>query len=271
MDRRLDEVFGTEPQQALLRRARAFHDLTRHDTRYTYYGRTVGLASPQDGDIDEIHALTALQGNSHYAKVPDDALPGLRDAAIGRGLSVARYARWTGGAEARDAARAVLDRHRLPKGLAPVILAPESPPETVLKLAQVALACGVLPPSGAVLRGLIRPAVAIVALDERGQPAACAAAAGFLHPDHPDAATTCWWGMLATRPERRGQRLALILGAMAMLEMQARHGFTQVFTGVEPGNAPSEAICTRLGLARDGTSVLAVADPRQVPGGRMTR
>jgi hypothetical protein len=271
MDRRMDEVFGTEPQQALLRRGRAFHDLTRHDTRYTYYGRTVGLASAQDGDIDELHDLTVLQGNSHYATVSDDTLPALRDNALARGLSVAHYARWTGGAEALDAARAILDRHRLPKGLTPVTITPDSPPETVLKLAQVALACGVLPPSGAVLRGLIKPAVAIVALDERGQPAACAAAAGFLHPDHPDGASTCWWGMLATRPERRGQRLALILGAMAMLDMTARHGFTHVFTGVEPGNTPSEAICTRMGLARDGTSVFGVADARQLPGGRMTR
>jgi len=271
MDRRIDEVFGTEPQQTLLRRGRAFHDLTRDDTRYTYYGRTVGLASPQDGDMDELHNLTVLQGNSHYANVNDAALPALRDTAVARGLSVAQYACWTGGAEALSAARATLDRHRLPKGLTAVTITPATPAETVLKLAQVALACGVLPPSGAVLRGLIKPGTAIVAVDDRGQPAACAAAAGFLHPDHPDGGTTCWWGMLATRPERRGQRLALILGAMAMLDMHARHGFTDFFTGVEPGNTPSEAICARMGLAPNGTSVLGVADPRQLPGGRMTR
>ena len=93
----------------------------------------------------------------------------------------------------------------------------------------------------------------------------------YVHPDQTLGRAQCWWGMLATHPDRRGERLAVILGAMALIRMQDRYGFTQVFTGVEPGNAASEAVCRRMGLAPADTSVLSVADAALLPGGRMTK
>jgi len=77
--------------------------------------------------------------------------------------------------------------------------------------------------------------------------------------------------MLATRPDRKGQRLALILGAMAMREMHVRYGIRRFFTGVQPGNAPSEAVCTRMGLRPKGRATLTVVDPTVLPGGKLTR
>jgi RimJ/RimL family protein N-acetyltransferase len=53
--------------------------------------------------------------------------------------------------------------------------------------------------------------------------------------------------------------------------MMERYGFTRVFTGVEPGNAASEAVCTRVGLTPVGTSTLGVADPTVLTSGRMTK
>jgi RimJ/RimL family protein N-acetyltransferase len=104
-----------------------------------------------------------------------------------------------------------------------------------------------------------------------GRVAACAAAASLLHPEHPDGASTCWWGMLAVHPEHRGQALSLTLGAMAMLRMREVYGFTTFFTGVTPGNTASEVICRKLGLAHEGRSIVALADPALLPDGQMTK
>jgi RimJ/RimL family protein N-acetyltransferase len=160
--------------------------------------------------------------------------------------------------------------HALPDDFTVVRIEPGTSAEKLALLAELALACGVLPPAGAALRGIGKPGLALLAVDADGRAVACAAAAAYLHTDHP-LGYQCWWGMLATAPERRGQRLALSLGAVAMLEARERLGFDEVFTGVEPGNAASEAVCARLGLRPEDRSVLGVADPNLVPGGRMTK
>jgi RimJ/RimL family protein N-acetyltransferase len=110
-----------------------------------------------------------------------------------------------------------------------------------------------------------------MACDALGDVVACAAAAAFHHADHALGSAECWWGMLATRADHRGRSLALIPGAQAMCHMHDLHGFTRFFTGVEPGNPPSEAVCTRMGLVRTGLSTLGLADPSLLPGGRMTK
>lgn len=266
-----DEVFGSAPQQAFLRRGRSMYDLLGHDPRYTYYGRGVGLATPDDGNPDRLAALVALQGNSSYGIVPDDRLPALCDAVEARGLSVTRYVRWTGGADVLAAARGIVADTAPPDDLTLCQIGPDTPGDALAQLAAVALACGVVPPAGAVLRGLRRPGVAFVALDRDGRGVACAGAAAFLHSDRAAEDGYCWWGMLATLPERRGARLSLLLGAMAMIAMSDRYGATSFFTGVEVGNSPSEAVCTRIGLRPGGTSILVAADPTLIPGGRLTK
>jgi len=75
----------------------------------------------------------------------------------------------------------------------------------------------------------------------------------------------------ATHPGRRGDRLSLLLGAHALMEMHRRFGFTGAMTGVAPGNRASEAICRRMGLAPRGLSIVGMADPALLPGGRMTK
>jgi hypothetical protein len=266
-----DEVFGSAQQQAFLRRGRAMYDLLEHDPRYTYYGRGVGLATPDDGSLDRLAALVALQGNSSLGTVPDGRLPSLCDAVEARGLSVTRYARWAGGTDALAAARGIVADTPPPDDLTLCQISPATRGDALEQLAAVALACGVVPPAGAVLRGVRRPGVAFVALDCDGRGVACAGAAAFLHSDLADDDGYCWWGMLATLPERRGARLSLLLGAMAMIAMYDRYGATSFFTGVEVGNSPSEAVCTRIGLRPEGASILVAADPSLIPGGRLTK
>lgn len=266
-----DEHFETEAQRAHLARGSHAYALLRDDPRFTYYGRTVGLAAPESGDITVLSSLTRLQGSSNYASVANADLPRHIEAARAQGLGVTTYTRWEGAEAARDAARALLRDHPLPGDLVPEWIGGDAPHERLAALAEVALPCGVLPPAGAVLRGQARPGLALIARDRDGTPVACAGAAAYLHEDHPLGRTECWWGMLATHPARRGQRLALILGAMVLREMQDRYGFARVFTGVAPGNTASEAVCRRMGLAPADTSTLSVADASLLPGGRMTK
>jgi RimJ/RimL family protein N-acetyltransferase len=90
-----------------------------------------------------------------------------------------------------------------------------------------------------------------------------------MHPSRD--AREVWWGMLATHPDRRGEKLALVLGAMAMIDLHDRFGITRFFTGVAPGNSASQAVCARMGLSVEPFSVLSLSDPAQLPGGRMTK
>lgn len=77
--------------------------------------------------------------------------------------------------------------------------------------------------------------------------------------------------MLATRPDRKGERLALILGAIALREMQRRHGIERFFTGVTEGKTASEAVCRRSGFAPRGRSIISPVDPGVLQGGKLTK
>ena len=265
------DLFGSPEQMALLARGAALHRVTASDPTRTYYGRTVGLTGPEAGDLDVLAALALLQGNASYAKLPDASIADLTRDCEARGLKPVHYARWEGGSDALARARKIIDGTPLPTDLTLGWVTKDTPDPVRAAVADMALDCGVLPPSFAVLSGTLRPGVACFAVEPSGRVVSLAGAAAHLHADHPDGRTECWWGMLATRVERRGARLSLLLGAHALVAMMDRHGFSRVFTGVEPGNAASEAVCARVGLTPSGTSVLGVADPSVLTSGRMTK
>lgn len=265
-----DTFFGTPEQQALLRRGRGLHDLMRDDPRLFYYGRTVAILRPGPDSDALLGPLIAIQGATTYCDIAPEAAPALRATLEARGYAVTEYARWTGGAEALAASREILARHTLPEGISVRVIGPGSPESDLALLAQVALSCGVLPTAGSMLRGVTRPGLSLVAVTDAGQPVACSAAAAHAHPSDPEFGREAWWGMLATDPDHRGKRLALTLGAMAMVEMHDRHGFTRFMTGVVPGNAASEAVCAKCGLADRGQRIFTVVDPSALAGGKMT-
>jgi len=83
----METFYGSEGQQALLRRGRALFTLIEDDTRFTYYGRGVGLCRQARDDDADLLALTQLTGVCHYASVPEaEAMPKLmvtaRDSAV---------------------------------------------------------------------------------------------------------------------------------------------------------------------------------------------
>ena len=263
--------YGSYAQRALLQRGADMHSITRDQKHLTYYGRTVGVTSIDDAPLSTMLALARLQGNSNIADVADADMPDHMSTVREQGFSPVDYAKWKGSREAIDLARATIANYDLPAAYRMEWLDPRSSAALRKALADTCLSCSVLPPSLAVLSGETQPGVCAIALHASGEVAGCAAAASYLHPEHPDGRTVCWWGMLAVHPDHRGQALSLYLGAEAIVEMHKRYGFAAFFTGVEPGNAPSEAICTKMGLAREGRSILGAADASLIPGGRMTK
>ena len=267
-----DDIYGSDEQRALLRRGRALFDILGQDPRYTYYGRTVGLATGAVRDLDHLTALARVQGNAAIALVPEAEVAALHDGLTARNLVPIAYSRWDGGSASLAAAKAIVRDLPLPAGLTMTRIDADTPSMVLASLADMALGCGVLPLAGEVLRGLLNPAVCLVAQDGEGKVVSCGASAGFAHPDHPALGRQqAYWGMLATDTAWRGRKLAFILGAHAMLSMSRNHGIEAFFTGVEPGNTPSEGVCTRLMLARSVAVILGCADPRSLRSGRMTK
>lgn len=266
-----DEFFGSDEQRALLRRGRGLAALLGHDRRYSYYGRTVGLPGPEDGDIDHLAALAIVQGSATYLAVPVKQAEAVKAAIVARGFVPMHYDKWQGSGSAIAAAKQVVATVSLPEDVTMLRLDAFTADGHLESLAEMALGCGVLPPGGEVLRGLLRPAVCLVAVDRASKVVSCAATSAFAHADHPIYGGQAWWGMLATDPARRGQRMSVVLGAHALLEMEARFGFGDFMTGVEPGNAPSEAICTRMGLSKGDFAIIGCTDPCALASGRMTK
>lgn len=164
-----------------------------------------------------------------------------------------------------------MDAEPFPESLTMITLDAETPDNLLEFLVELSLSCGVLPPNGSLLRGVLQPAVCLIAVDQSQNVVSCAAASAFAHATHPQFGPQAWWGMLATHASRRGQRLALILGAKAILQMNTQFGFQDFMTGVEPGNAPSEAVCARLGLEPSDFAIVACADQKMLTSGRMTK
>lgn len=266
-----DGFFGTGDQRAVLRRGRGMAALLGQDRRYSYYGRTLGLTEPEDGDVDQLAALTVVQGNAAYGAVPLNQVEAIKTALQSRGLVPMKYDKWQGERSAIAAARQVVATLCLPKDVTMLRLDASTPDRELVSLAEMALGCGVLPLCGEVLRGLYRPAVCLVAMDRASKVVSCAASSAYAHEDHVRYGKQAWWGMLATDPARRGHRLSLILGAHALLEMETRFGFSDFMTGVEPGNTPSESVCVRMGLSRGDFAIIGCADPRALAGARMTK
>jgi hypothetical protein len=268
---RKEEFFGNADQQALLRRGRNLANLLCDDPRYSYYGRTVGLVRSIDGDVDQLAALARVQGNSNYSQVPAGEITSVTSELKARGLVPLQYARWEGNGTPLTRAKETVQLHSLPDDLELVRLDINSPTELLASLADMSLTCGVLPLVGEVLRGQLKKAICLVATDKSSKVVSCATSSSFAHPDHPSLADQAWWGMLATHPDQRGRKLALILGAHVIIEMEKQFGFKRFMTGVEPGNAPSEAVCAKMGLEPQDTAIIGCADPQTLSSGRMTK
>ncbi len=263
--------FGSADQQAMSRRGEALFRMVHHDPRYSWYGRNVALADFEQGGVDVLADLTRIQGAAVSYRVPRDKIASVCEALEAKGLR----SDWMGFCYSEDSgspdrARALLNDVLLPSDVTVTRLAADSGDVDVTDLGEVALESGVLPPPASVLRGEARQGVVLLARDAEGRAIACAAAIETFHPegtmgDHG------WWGMLATRPERRGEKIALHLGARAMATMSEEAGLTRFVTGIRDDNAASLKLCAQLGV-RPSPYVIAMAmDPSAFSDTRITK
>lgn len=265
------ELFGNPEQRAVLRKGLAMHALTRHLPDATYYGRGVGILRPDPAGLELLRSLVTLQGVANIYDVPEGQRKAVMAELEDQGYSLTRYANWLSGADTLTVARRIVDEIPLPEDVTVTVIDAGTAHTTLAGLADVSLSVGVMPIAGPMLRGTLKPGVGVVALDRDGRAVSCAAAASFAHPDHTEFGGLAWWGMLATRSDRGGQGLALILGATAMLAMAERFGVTRFFTGVQQGNIASEKVCGRCGLAPVENAILTVVDASALKGGKLTK
>ncbi|MBY8975738.1 hypothetical protein KHP62_07970 [Rhodobacteraceae bacterium NNCM2] len=265
-----DEFFGSSDQKALTYRSSNLWRLMCDDKRVSYYGRTVSLTCYEPGATELLLALTRLQGAASFLYVHARHIDEVVREIEANGMKVDRFETLTGGPECLDAAQEIVTQYKLPDDLEVVILDEDTPASLLGDLDQLTRECGVLLLRGSMLRGVEKPGLCIVALDAGKKPVGVAAAVAINHPEGKQG-KDAWWGMLATREDRRGEHISLILGAMTMLEMNRRHGFSHFITGVRKGNTASENLCAKLAILPSAYGIVTAIDPSQFAGGRVTK
>ena len=263
------EHFGTVDQRRLQARTEALWRLVRDDPRFACYGRGLGLADPGTADPAMQIAAARLVGVCAIEGVPEAEVPAWRRTLEAAGLKTDAYVEWIGGDAAFAAAGTVAEERRLPGDITLDRVGRDTPADTMAALDDLTQGCGMLLPAGSFLRGAERPAACAFACDAAGAAVGASATVANFHPGH--ARGRCaWWGMLATRESRRGEGIALLLGAQTLLAARDALGMRAVFTGVRRGNGSSERLCARLGLAPTDAGIVVAIDPSAFGGDRVT-
>jgi hypothetical protein len=242
-----DEFFGSADRIALARRSANLWSLLQDNPRYSYYGRLVALSDPGQDAADILSAMARLQGAAVSYFYPADAARSLFAQLEENGLATDRHEHFWGGEAALAASRRVLEDFSFPADLSISAIDASTPRELVGEVAELCQSCDVMPVPGSVMRGQARTGVCLVATDQDRRPVATASSYMLHHPLSPRS-EDAFWGMLATCKERRGERIALLLGAQVIIHMWERHGARGFMTGVRADNAPSQALCNKLGV-----------------------
>lgn len=265
-----DEYFGNPEKIALMRRSAALWSLVNRDPRFAWYGRLVATSDPCAETAHTLKALAGLQGAAVAYYYPKSSAAALFAELEARGLRTDRHEHYRGGEAAYAASKAALEAHSLPDDLSVSRLGPDTPGGFVAAVAQLCEACEVMPVPGAVMRGVARRGINFVACEAGGRPVASVSSFMLHHPDSPHA-NDVFWGMLATRPDRRGQKIALVLGAMAIVHMWQEEGARGFMTGVRQDNRSSQALCERLGVGDTDWVYATCLDPVMLGGSSVTK
>ena len=264
--------FGTDDQQAMARRGKALFELMRDDPRVAWYGRALAVTDLNASGMDFFENLIRLQGATAAYMVKRGAEAEICEALSKRGLRADLFGfSMSEDDRSVDHARSLLGEFSLPKDVSCKTLGPESPQEDVEAFAEIALSQGVLPPPEAVLRGQMRRGVSLVAREiSSGRPIGCAASIESYHPED-SLSDHCFWGMLATHPDRRGEKIVIVLGAEAMMAMHERTGIKRFTTVVRDDNLPSTALCAKFGLMRSDYLAIIGMDPSAFSDDQVTK
>lgn len=230
-----------------MKRSASLWSLLKDNPRFAYYGRIIALSDIETDTSEILGSIASLLGASvayYYPKYKaDDLFAELKE----RGFSCDRHEHYWGGDAAYEASRQILENHTLPDDLSIVALDQLSPTALVADVAALCQSCDVMPVPGAIMRGHARRGINLVAIDTAGVPVASASSFVMHHPSGPRP-NDVFWGMLATREDRRGQKIGLILGAKAIIHMWEKEAARGFMTGVRHDNPSSQALCRKLGV-----------------------
>jgi acetyltransferase (GNAT) family protein len=264
------EYFGTQSQQKLQQRADQLWALVANDPDYACHGRAVSLVQETETNLDKQIALARLQGGSGRDEVRNDVAQDRRRSLEAQGMVMDENVRWEGQADTLRMARSVMAENVLQDDLEIISVDSNTSVSELAKLDALTQSCDVLLPMGSFIRGERRPSVCLFAKDRQGNVVGTTASVAQYHPDHAKAGMA-WWGMLATHTSRRGERIALILGAHSLIAMYERYGYQEFFTGIREGNIPSAKLCEKLGLAATDSIVQLTIDPETFGGSQITK
>jgi hypothetical protein len=262
--------FGTPDQQKVTRRAADAWTLLKDDPRFSTHGRIVGTNGYVTTDLSLHVALTRLQGVGASEGLPDRDVAEREAALQELGFKTDTYYQWENGPESIGLCDAWLASHSLPDDVELLRIGPDTPLARLEEVAELVASVDMMLPMENFVRGQAVDSVYVAALDQNGTPVAHASATQAFHPDAPNG-KEAHWGMLATAHHRRGEGMALYLGALALTKMHSEYGFTDFATGIRAGNVPSEKLCARLGFASRGRSIVLSIDPAMIEGDQITK
>jgi len=264
------EYFGSPADVELTRRAELLWSLLKNDARFGFFGRLIFLNDPGEQDAAVVAALakTAGSGGAQFcrAEIADNFCHALTQ----QGLNASRYEQMWGTDGAIEASRQILQSVELPEDLTFIRLTGDTSPELVAGVGALSMTYGVMPVGGQALRGKSVRGVCLAAVDRGGEVISTASAHICNHATS-RFATDAFWGKLATKEDRRGQRIGLWLGAKAIEIMVEDFGATGFFTGVKAENASSMKLCQRLGVLRSDYTIVASIDPTALGAASFTR
>ncbi|WP_170773257.1 hypothetical protein [Ruegeria lacuscaerulensis] len=264
------EVFGSEAQRHMSTTGEHLLHLLGDDPRFCSHGRGIQVSNEYSGALDDAYAMARILGVTAIESIPRPEVAKTLAKIESQGFKTDTIACYLGGLNCVDVARHVVETRTLPEDLTVRVIDRDSPSEWLEAFAEVALSHGVLPPIGPVMRGVSRPGFAMVAVDRSGTPVATAGSV-LCHPPSSPLHRRAQWGQLSTQPQRMGEGIATILGAMALIHSHDQLGATGFKTGIAPGNVASAYLCERLGLQDSGSDIVAIIDPKLFAEERLTK
>jgi hypothetical protein len=265
-----DELFGSPDRIALARRSANLWSLLRGDPRFAYYGRLVALSEPRHDAADILFAMAKLQGAAVSYFYPANAAKSLFAQLEERGLATDRHEHFWGGESALAASRSAQQDFALPADLCVSAIDADTPRALIRAVAELCQSCDVMPVPGSIMRGQTQKGICLVATDRDRRPVATASSYMIHHPSSARA-KDAFWGMLATREDRRGERIGLLLGAQAIIHMWECHGARGFMTGVRADNASSQALCNKLGVTGTDWIYASCMDNQMFGGSSITK
>ena len=220
----------------------------------------MGLSEGFEENIQLQASLALLQGVGICDSVPSWRIEYRRSELEKLGLKVEQMEVFCGGNHTIISARSVVNERNLPEGLELVYIDERTSKSVLQGIDVFTQRHGASLPMGSFLLKPGTRSVCLAALEGDGKVVGTSASGAHFHSSHPRC-DEAFWGMLATRKDRRGQGIALLLGALCMLAMNERHGFEKFFTVIKKGNTPSQRLCAKLGMRPNDTSVVFAIDP----------